>query len=583
MAVDSLQLLRGGALADRGVIGDDEPTLDVETCSQLADEPTHDLPVAAPAAGLAMPAGLPLVPRPQGEDPFVAGGVLCGRYVIEDRIGGGGSAVVLRARDLGDGATGDAGKRVAIKVLRPELRDSAPAVERLQLEFQRLRQLSHPGVVRVFELDRHEGQWFQVMELLVGDSLATLMSRPGALSVEAPLLRVLADCAEALAWAHARGFVHADVKPGNIFVKRDGSACLLDFGASEDGHEVEAVAGQRLVHATPAYASPQVLEGLAPEPRDDIFSLACVAFELLAGRHPFDRMSSARARAAGASVAEVPFLGHQRAAALAAGLSFAREGRPGDVRELINRVAAATGTVAGQAAAGADSPHEAVASRGPDRVVATGTTGRRLATAAMFAVLAAAGAWQALRPPRSPVGVAPPTASAHGLPVRAASLSAQPEATGSRSVTARVRTSERAATVGDKVPAAAAAATIAETQRLSFASGSLVVSSNATYAAIPLRRMGVATGRVQLAWRIFPGSAQPGRDYGGPASGAVAFADGQVASTLFVPLAGDGTAMEDRSFAVVLEDVRGAALGGEVTRVDVTLRPTDAGPLAPPR
>jgi serine/threonine protein kinase len=337
MAVDSLHLLREEALAGNGVIADDAPTLDVEPHVARADEPTQDLPAGEPEGSVAAPVPMQASP-PHGDDPFTAGRTLCGRYLIEGRVGGGGSAVVLRARDLEVGEAGGAAKEVAIKVLRPALRASEAAIERLQREFHRLRQLSHPGIVRVFELDRHEGQWFQVMELLHGDSLATLMSRPGGHPTEAQALALLADCADALASAHARGFVHGDIKPGNIFVKRDGRACLLDFGARDGGDEAGGVDGHRPVHATPAYASPQVLTGLAPEPRDDTFSFACVAFELLTGRHPFDRMNAARARDAGACIADVPYLDARRAGALAAGLSFEREGRPGDVRELVSRI-----------------------------------------------------------------------------------------------------------------------------------------------------------------------------------------------------------------------------------------------------
>ena len=585
MSVDSLHLQRDGGVAGRGLIGDDEPTLDIEPPSLRGDEPTHDLPAGAAGAGMAMPAALPVLP-PHGEDPFIAGSTLCGRYLIEGRIGGGGSAVVLHARDLGDGAAGSGvARHVAIKVLRPALRDSAAATERFQREFHRLRQLSHPGIVRVFELDRHAGVGFQVMELLEGDSLASLMNRPGAHPTESQSLALLADCAEALAWAHARGFIHGDIKPGNIFVKRDGRACLLDFGAREEGHEPQGLA-RRPVHATPAYASPQVLEGLTPEPRDDVFSLACVAFELLSGRHPFDRMNAARARAAGASVPEVPSLTHDRTAALAAGLSFVREGRPGDVRELIGRIAQ-SGEAAVLEPAQAVSAQAGIETRGPDRVTPSRMTRRRFALEAMLVALVMAGAWLALRPSGSPERLAPPSAVAtpQGSQVQAMPAPATAETT---------RSAPPAATTGDaatgtRIDAPAPARTTPSAsaarpqQQLSFASGSLVVSRKATYAAIPVRRTGGATGRVALSWRIVPGSAQPGRDYDGPATGVVVFADSQVASTLFVPLIGDGTAPDDRSFAVVIDKLRGGANRGEVTRVDVTLRPTGAEPVATPR
>ena len=132
------------------------------------DDPTEDLaedPAVRPDdAGRGSP--LRGVPGPvtevAGTDPFEPGRVLCGRYEIERVVGRGGFCVVLGARDLRRQAAGDTEARVAIKVLRPEQRRDENARQRLTAEFRQLQQLSHPGIVRVYDLDRHGDDWFLV-------------------------------------------------------------------------------------------------------------------------------------------------------------------------------------------------------------------------------------------------------------------------------------------------------------------------------------------------------------------------------------------------------------------------------------
>jgi hypothetical protein len=199
--------------------------------------------------------------------------------------------------------------------------------------------------------------------------------------------------------------------------------------------------------------------------------------------------------------------------------------------------------------------------------------------AAILAVLVAAGAWQLLRSDRMPASPAVAAAAVTAQPSIAAPSPSPGRPGASSPETDSAAQAPPAMPIADDSaapPGVMRARLPAATQRLSFASAELVVSRQATFAAIPLRRTGGADGRAQLAWRLVPGSAQPGRDYTGPASGEIAFADGQGASTLFVPLAGDAQASGDRSFVVTIERVGGAAESGEVAAVEVTLRPVAA-------
>ena len=206
----------------------DAPEPDVaEPTEDIADEVTSELggapqPVRAQAQPPAPPASA---------DPAFApapGSVLRERYVLEAQIGGGGTAMVFRALDRRrDGATAG-GARVAIKLLRPERRDDARSIARLQREFRQTQAAAHPGVVRVFDLDFDRGYWFIVMELLDGESLAAGLRRcaPSGL----PRRQALAlsyGIADALAHAHARGVIHLS-DGGDVLFELHGLSSLAD-------------------------------------------------------------------------------------------------------------------------------------------------------------------------------------------------------------------------------------------------------------------------------------------------------------------------------------------------------------------
>ncbi len=325
------------------LIGEDEPTADVfvplpagiEQERQAREKrlAADDLPRNPPGDAGPEAGGVIGCSR----DAFEPGRVLCGRYELERVVGRGGSCVVLGASDLRRQAAGDAEAKVAIKALRPELRHDDDARRRLIAEFRQLQQLSHPGIVRVYDLDRHGDDWFLVMELLEGASLAGLMKHgEGGQVPTGEALDILRACADALGWAHGRGVVHGDVKPGNVFVTRDEGIRLLDFGTASPRQDVDAAAEvNRAVFATPAYASPQVMQGLQPAVADDVYSLACVAFELLSGAHPFDRVDAREACSRGMRPKQTPELGTGARAALERGLSFDRDQRPASLAAFI--------------------------------------------------------------------------------------------------------------------------------------------------------------------------------------------------------------------------------------------------------
>lgn len=279
--------------------------------------------------------------------PVRVGALLKGRFVLEGEVASGGMGVVYRARDLRKEEARDRNPYVAIKVLGEDFRRYPESFVALQREARKAQTLAHPNVVTVFDFDRDGGTVFMTMELLEGESLASLLKRlpPGGLAPERAF-PILEGMAQALAHAHRKGIMHADFKPGNIFVCADGTVKVLDFGIARalppPGQKQEATVFDpaRLGALTPTYASAEMLEGQAPDPRDDIYSLACVTYELLTGRHPFNRLTAVQARDSRLVPERPPGLGRRQWAGLRRGLALNRAERTPSVEHLLAEVTA---------------------------------------------------------------------------------------------------------------------------------------------------------------------------------------------------------------------------------------------------
>ena len=267
------------------------------------------------------------------------GTVLRGRYLLGKVIGSGGMCTVFEGLDRQLVAQGLAGA-IAVKLVNPEFRKDAASALGLRREFECMMKLQHPGMVRVFDLSNEHGAWFLTMELLSGETLARRL-RTYLASQKA--LRILLQCARTLAYAHEQGVVHGDLKPGNIFLTSEGVR-LLDFGSAWRQHEIVRRDG---ASATPAYASPQVLQGSAAEPRDDLFSLGCVAYELFAGQHPFNGMSSLEAQHSKLRPVWLPKMPARYFASIARMLAWERSERPRSVHEFLDSLAAADARYSG--------------------------------------------------------------------------------------------------------------------------------------------------------------------------------------------------------------------------------------------
>lgn len=207
--------------------------------------------------------------------------VLPDRYSLERELGRGGMAVVYLARDRKHD------RKVALKVLRPEVAGSMGA-DRFLREIRIAANLSHPHILALYDSGETEGVFYYVMPYVEGETLRDRLDREGSLSVE-EALEIIREVGGALAHAHEQGLVHRDIKPANIFLSQ-GHALLADFGIARAVGEAgsDRVTRTGLAIGTPRYMSPEQWSGdTSVDARTDIYSLACVLYEMLTGEPPF--------------------------------------------------------------------------------------------------------------------------------------------------------------------------------------------------------------------------------------------------------------------------------------------------------
>jgi serine/threonine protein kinase len=205
-----------------------------------------------------------------------------GRYELVERIGKGGMGVVYRGRDT------VIGRQVAVKMLVSDIDVSEETRERFFREARSAGQLAHRNIITIYDFGEEGGRAYIVMELLNGESLTSVLARPERLPLEQQV-EIMARICEGLAFAHARGIVHRDVKPANLFLTTDGAIKVLDFGVARIASSKLTRSG--LIVGTPDYMSPEQVMGKVVDQRSDVFSAGAVFYQLLSGRKPFGAKS----------------------------------------------------------------------------------------------------------------------------------------------------------------------------------------------------------------------------------------------------------------------------------------------------
>ncbi|MCP3868364.1 MAG: serine/threonine protein kinase [Gammaproteobacteria bacterium] len=274
------------------------------------------------------------------------GSVLKDRFVLEKILGKGGMGVVYKARDLRKVEARDKEPYMAVKVLTKDFQATPDSFIALQREAKKAQLLAHPNIVTVYDFDRDGPNVYMTMELLEGEPLDTLIRRlqPKALPPELAK-SIIVQMARALAYAHKNKIVHSDLKPGNIFLTSNNVVKVVDFGIARAVQKPELTASDETVFdpgslgaLTPTYASCEMFERAIPDPRDDVYGMAVVAYELLTGIHPFERKPAIVARNSDLTPKRPKEMSKDLWNAISGGLAFDREKRTLDATMFLQQM-----------------------------------------------------------------------------------------------------------------------------------------------------------------------------------------------------------------------------------------------------
>jgi serine/threonine protein kinase len=272
------------------------------------------------------------------------GDIIKDRFIIEYELGRGGMGVVYKVRDLRKEEAKDQDPYIALKILNEEFQDNPDYFIALQRETRKTQELAHPNIITVYDFDKDGELVYMTMEYLVGKPLNVFLLEqaiePSPLDERWQIIRQITS---ALAYAHQKNIIHLDLKPSNIYLKEDGTVKILDFGIARIAKNTELHVPPQDISVTiggltPPYASCEMLNNQDPGFQDDIYSLSCVVYEILATHHPFNKVQATQACFENMVPNPIEEISKKQYKAIMHGLAFHQEDRVPTVEQFIQEL-----------------------------------------------------------------------------------------------------------------------------------------------------------------------------------------------------------------------------------------------------
>ena len=475
--------------------------------------------------------------------------VLRERYEIVSRLGEGRYGSVYKALDRLRSEHPDVDCHVAIKIPNQEARSQPEVLSQLRREFYSAQKLSHPSVVKVFELDRDQDLTFYTMELIEGEVIGDVLQRFHRRALPRPyVFAMLREVGEGLAHAHERRVIHGDLSPRSIMVTNAGELRILGFGA----------AGKSATAMMPAYASCEVLEGREPDQRDDLFALACLSYELLSGEHPFQQRTATEARSFNVIPPRPAGLSSRQWNALTLGLAWERENRTQSVRDWLvelNPGAEHLGPI--------PLPQDVKPARRPMRQA----TPSRL-VAILAALIISMVSWVVLHQPAAKTDEIEDTV----VDAQTAASTANIDALISQ-ITDTPSPADDAPALIKEVKKTKPAAPVDKTERIGIAAGTYKIAPGEKFAEIQVRRTISSSAGTSFEWWTEAASAVEGVDYVPQSHATMSFPRGKQTASLFIKLLPNQARKRTNIFYVVIGNPSGGSALGNVAKAKVALPP----------
>jgi len=272
------------------------------------------------------------------------GSLLKNRFDLLEVIGSGGMGTVYKSLDRRDIEAGNS-SFIAIKVINDEYKNDSDLLKALHSETRKTQTLAHPNIVTVYDFDRDGDTVFMTMEFIDGAPLdKVIKANPKGMPAN-KAIKIISNMAQALIYAHSKNIIHLDFKPSNVFVDLKNHVKVFDFGiarlansAFSRGFDASVLGG-----LTPSYASLEMFKNETPDPRDDLYALACVSYELFSGQHPFNKASAEIAQQKQLKAKRIKSLNNKQWNTLKQGLAFNRKDRIKDVSTFLQGMTSSGG------------------------------------------------------------------------------------------------------------------------------------------------------------------------------------------------------------------------------------------------